>query len=262
MFVVGTTGRFDCWLANCVFEHEVTHEFARLNVVQNRFHAGLCFNVWQDARARDVLTVFCCVGDGVIHVGDAAFIDQVNDQLCFVQAFEICHFRLVTGLNQCLETHTDQFNDTTTKNGLFTKEVSFAFLTEVSLDDARPSTTNAGTIGKASFHGFSSCVRVDSNKARHAAAFGEFAAHCVTGAFWGHHDHVNAFFRLNQAKVDVQAVGKCNRGARLDVVLDVFVVCFCLKLIGHGEHDQITPSCCFSDAHNGEAFAFGFRLGR
>ena len=61
-------------------------------------------------------------------------------------------------------------------------------------------------------------------------------------------------------KVHVQAVCKCNRRTRLDVVVDVFFVCFSLKFVGHCEHDHVTPSGSFGNAHNLEAFAFGFGL--
>ena len=83
----------------------------------------------------------------------------------------------------------------------------------------------------------------------------------MAGAFGGHHDDVNAFFRLDQAKVHVQAVGKRDGGAGLDVVVDVFLVGFGLQFVGHGEHDDVAPGCRFGDAHDGQAFAFGF-LGR
>ena len=99
---------------------------------------------------------------------------------------------------------------------------------------------------------------MNRNQAWHAAAFGVFAAYSVTWAFGRHHDHVNACLWLNEAKVHVQTVGKCDRCAFADVVVDVFFICFGLKFVGHCEHDDIAPCGRFGDPHDFEAFAFGF----
>ncbi|EKD61954.1 MAG: hypothetical protein ACD_54C00008G0001 [uncultured bacterium] len=262
MLVVRTTRRLDRRLANGVFQHEVAHEFAGLDVRQHSFHAGFGFVVGQNPRAGDILAILGGVRDRVIHVGDAAFIDQVNDQLHFVQALEIGHFRLVACFNQRLEPHADQLNQAAAENSLFAEQVGFAFLTEVGLDDARTAAADTRAIGQADFHRFAGCIGMHRHKARHAAAFGVFAAHGVAGAFGGHHDDVDALFRLDQAEMDVQAVGKGNRSTLTDVVVDVFLVGFSLQLVGHGEHDQIGPSRGFGDAHDLQAFGFGFLGGR
>ena len=56
----------------------------------------------------------------------------------------------------------------------------------------------------------------------------------------------------------VQAVGKCNGSAFTDIVMDIFFVSVGLQFIRHGEHDDISPSCSFGDAHGFQAFAFSF----
>src|SRR3546814_10651631 len=48
-------------------------------------------------------TLFRSVADRIAHVGDPAFIEQVDDQLGFVEAFEIGHFGSVSGLDQRFE---------------------------------------------------------------------------------------------------------------------------------------------------------------
>ena len=98
MRVIQATGRLEAGLVDLVFQHPVTGEFARLNVMQNALHFRLGF-VGDDARAGDIFAIFRRVGDLVVHVGDAAFIDQINDQLHFVQAFEIGHFRCIPGFD-------------------------------------------------------------------------------------------------------------------------------------------------------------------
>ena len=57
--------------------------------------------------------------------------------------------------------------------------------------------------------------------------------------------------------MDIQAVGKGDGGAVLEVVVDVFLVGFGLQFIGHCEHDQVAPCGGFGDAHDLQAFALG-----
>ena len=70
--------------------------------LKHALHFGLGLGR-HDARAGDIFAVFGGVRDRIIHVGDAALIDEVDDQLHFVQAFEIGHLRRIAGLDQRLE---------------------------------------------------------------------------------------------------------------------------------------------------------------
>ena len=60
-------------------------------------------------------------------------------------------------------------------------------------------------------------VLMDRDQAGHAAALHIFAAHGVAGALGRDHDHVDIGARLDQAEVDVEAVGEGERGAGLHV---------------------------------------------
>src|SRR5690606_37913398 len=80
--------------AGLVFQDEVAGELAVLDVGQYALHFRLGF-FGNDARAGDVVAVLGGVGDGVAHVGDAALIHQVDDELQLVQALEVGHFRRV-----------------------------------------------------------------------------------------------------------------------------------------------------------------------
>ena len=257
MGVVVAADRLERRLTHGTFLHPVAHEAALLDVVQNGFHAGLGFVVGQDARAGDVLAVLGRVGDRVVHVGDAAFVDQVNDQLHFVQAFKVSHFRLIARLDQGFKAHADQFHEAATEHGLLAEEVGFALFLEVGFDDAGPATTDGGAVRKPDFQGLTGCIVVHRHEAGHAAALDVFAAHGVAGALGRHHDDVDAFGRFDQAEVDVQAVGKGDRGAFADVVLDVFVPRVRLQFVGHGEHQDVAPGRGLGDAHDGQAFTFG-----
>jgi hypothetical protein len=97
----------------------------------------------------------------------------------------------------------------------------------------------------------------DRHEAGHAAALGVFAAHRVAGALRRHHDDVDAGLRLDQAEMHVEAVGKGDRRAFAQVVMHVFAVGLGLKLVGHGEHDQVAPGGGLGDAHDLQALALG-----
>src|SRR5436305_620781 len=53
-----------------------------------------------DARPGDIFTIFGRVRDRIVHGGDAALIDQVDDQFHLVHALEIGHFGGITGFDQ------------------------------------------------------------------------------------------------------------------------------------------------------------------
>jgi hypothetical protein len=204
------------------FLHPVAHEAAGLDVGQHRLHPRLGLVIGQDARAGDVFAVFGGVRDRIVHVGDAALIDQVDDQLHLVQAFEIGHLGLVAGLDQRLEAHADQFHQAAAEHRLLAEEVGLAFLPEVGLDDARPPAADGRAIGQADLQRLARGVVVHRHKAGHAAALDVFAAHGVAGALGRHHDDIDAGLRLDQAEMHVQAVGEGDRRAVAQVVMDIF----------------------------------------
>mmetsp|Transcript_29253 Transcript_29253/g.56689 ORF Transcript_29253/g.56689 Transcript_29253/m.56689 type:complete len:326 (+) Transcript_29253:4455-5432(+) len=261
VLVIDAARRFERGLTHGVFKHEVAHELAVLNVGQNRLHLGLGLVIGQDARAGDIFAILSRIGDRVVHVGDAAFIDQVDDQFDLVQTLEIGHFGGIARLDKGLKAHADQLDQATAQNGLLTKEVCFALFAEVGFNDARATATDGGAVGQTDLQRAAGGILVHSHKTRHAAAFDILATHGVTRAFGGHHDHVDARFGLDQAKMHVQAVGKSDGSPFADIVMYVFLVGFRLKFIGHCEHDQIGPGRRFGDAHSLQALAFGLSDG-
>ena len=90
------------------------------------------------ARAARVVAVFRGVRNRVTHVAEAALVDQIDDQLHFVQALEIGHFGRVASVDQGLETGADQFADAAAEDSLLAEEVGFGlFLEGVSRIPAR-----------------------------------------------------------------------------------------------------------------------------
>ena len=64
-------------------------------------------------------------------------------------------------------------------------------------------------------------VLLDCDQARHAAALLVLAAHGVARTLGRDHQHVDALLRLDQAEMDVEAVGEGDRGAVADVRRDL-----------------------------------------
>jgi hypothetical protein len=131
-------------VVQCTFRDEHLGVFATLDALQRFTHsfAGLLVD---HLRTGYVLTVLGVVGDGVVHVGDAAFVHQVNNQLELVQTLEISHFRSVARFGQGFKAGFNQFNRTTTQNGLLTKQVGFRFVFEGGFDNT--GTAAADTAG-------------------------------------------------------------------------------------------------------------------
>ena len=103
--------------ADLVFKEEVLSVRTVLNVAQSFSHRCASLvgnNLWTG----DVAAELSVVRDGVVHICQAAFVDQVNDQLHFMAAFEVSHFRSVAGFNQGFEAHLDQFGNAAAQNAL------------------------------------------------------------------------------------------------------------------------------------------------
>lgn len=183
------------------------------------------------------------------HVGDAAFIDQVDDQLHFVQALEISHFRRIAGLDQRLETGADEFDQAAAENDLLTEEIGFALFLEVGLDDARAAAADAAGVGESEIEGIAGSVLMNGDKAGDAAALLVFAADGMARALRSDHYDVDRGLRLDEAEVDVEAVRKGDCRAVADVSGDVGLVDVGLQLVGRRHHHQVGPGGSFGNRH-------------
>ncbi len=229
--------------------------------LQDALHLGLGL-VGDDARAGDVFAPLGGVGDRVVHVGDAAFIDQVDDQLHFVQALEIGHFRRVAGFDQRLEAGADQFDETAAENDLLAEEVGFALFAEVGLDDARTAAADAAGVGESEFKRVAGRVLVNGDEAGNAAALLVFAANRVARALRRDHDDVERRLRLDQAEMDVEAVGEGDCCAVTDVAGDLGLVDVGLQFVRGRHHHEVGPLGGFGNGHDLEAVGFGLLDGR
>ena len=91
------------------FLHPSASELARLDIGEHPPHLGLGL-VRDDAGARHIFAPLGGVGDRIVHVGNAALVDQIDDQLHLVQAFEIGLLRRIAGIDQRLGAGPDELD--------------------------------------------------------------------------------------------------------------------------------------------------------
>src|SRR6202140_846782 len=84
--------------AGLVFQNPACGKGAILDFVQDMAH-GVARALVNDARARDVITKFGGVADGVAHVAHSALVHQVYNQFHLVHTFKVGYFGLVAGID-------------------------------------------------------------------------------------------------------------------------------------------------------------------
>ena len=250
----GNQGRRACF----VFQDEALRVFTSLNIFQalaHRIFGVFSHNAW----ARHVFAVFCIVRNRVIHVSDTAFIDQINDQLQFMQAFKVRHFRCITSFDQRFETSLNQFNRTTAQHSLFTEQVCFCLFAEVGFDDTGTAATIRHCIRQSDVAGRAGFILIDSDQVRHAATLSISTAYGVAWCFRSDHDDVQISAWHNLSVVNVEAMCKRKYRALLGVRCNVFVVHLSDIFIRQQNHDDVSSFHCFIDFCHFQASAFGFR---
>ena len=83
------------------------------------------------------------IRDRIAHARQSAFINQVDDQLHLVQALEVRHLRLLSGLHQRLEAFLDQRRQTAAQHRLLAEQVALGFFLESGLQNAGASRPDA-----------------------------------------------------------------------------------------------------------------------
>ena len=195
-------GGLEARLVDAVLQHPVPREAAALDVLQNALHLGLGLGR-DDARAGAVLAVLRRVADGVVHVGDAALVDQVHDQLHLVQAFEVRHLRRVAGLHQRLEPGLDEFDQAAAEHRLLAEQVGLALLLEGGLDDAGAAAADRRGVGQRDLLRVAGRVLRDGDEAGHAAAALVLGADGVARPLRRDHEHVEVGAGVEQVEVNV-----------------------------------------------------------
>src|SRR5215472_340166 len=148
------------------------------------------------------------VRDRPVHLGQAALIHEVHDQLHLVQTLEVGHLGLVARLDQGVETRLDQLGDAAAEHDLLAEQVGLRLLGERGGQRAGPGPADAFGVGKRQRPGAARGVALHRDEHRDAPALGELAAHQVAGTLGRDHAHVHPVRRGDQLVADVQPVGE------------------------------------------------------
>ncbi|CWO61088.1 Uncharacterised protein [Neisseria meningitidis] len=231
--------------------------FAGLNAFQGIAHGFFAGSI-DHFRAGNVFAVLRIVGNGVVHIGNTAFENQVNNQFHFVQTFEVSHFRRVTGFGQGFKTRLDQLDHAAAQYGLFAKQIGFGFFAESGFNHTAFGAAVGSRIRQGDVFGFAGIVLVNGNQRRHAAAAFVFTAYGMTRTFGSNHNHVQVGTRNDLVVVHVEAVCKCQRCAFFQIGCNFGVIDGRHGFVRQQQHNDIGFFGRFSNGFDDMAGCFGF----
>src|SRR3546814_14535858 len=104
------------------------------------------------------------------HVGDAALIHQIDDQLHLVQALEIGHLGGVAGLDQRLVAGGDQRGEAAAQHNLLAEQIGLARFLDGRLDDAGAAAADGAGVGVTDIESGAGRMLMHRDKDRYAAA--------------------------------------------------------------------------------------------
>ena len=111
-------------------------KLAVTNFFQDRLHRFFGSGIY-DARASGNVTIFCSFRDGEAHARDSRLVNEVNDQLQFMENLEVGDFRLISCFQKNFEPGLDQSGGASAKNGLLAEEIGFGFFLKCGLEQSR-----------------------------------------------------------------------------------------------------------------------------
>jgi len=181
------------------------------------------------------------VGYGVVHVLDAAAVEEVDDELELVEDLEVGELGLVAGLGEDFKSCLAEGDGSAAEDSLFAEEVSFGLFGEGGFEHAGAGAANALGVAEGERHGGAAGVLLHRDKSGHAAAFGEDLADAVAGGLGRDERDVGRGGWGDGAEADVEAVREHERDVGLHVGCDLFVVNLGGGLVGREVHDDVGP---------------------
>ena len=204
------------------------------------------------ALAGAVVAVLGGVGDGVAHLGEAALVDQVNDQLHLVYTLEVSVLRRIAGLDQRLKASLHQLADAAAQHSLLAEQVGFRLSAEGRLQNARTAAADAAGISQSDVHRLAGSILMHAHQIRNTRTLQIGAANRVARTLRCDHDNVNVCGRDDLLEVDIEAVCESQHIARLEVRLDGLLVDVRLLLIRNQHHNDVARLGGFSRRHNSQ----------
>src|SRR5690606_19110882 len=155
-----------------------------------------------DAGTAGQVAVLRGLADVAVHLGHAAFVQQVDDQLELVHAFEIGDLRLVAGFDQGLEALHDQFGDAAAQDRLVAEQIGLGLLGKARRDQAAAGAADTVRIRLRPRQRLAGDVLVHGDEAGHAVAGFVFATDQGARTLRRDEDDVPGLARLDLLEVD------------------------------------------------------------
>lgn len=243
-----------------VFFDPFAGEFSGLDFGEDVFHFGSGL-VGDESASGEVAAPFGGIGDAFIHGGEAAAVEEINDEAGFVEAFEIGDFGGVSGVDEGLDPGFDEGGDSSAEDGLFAEEVGFGFFAEGGAEDSGSGGADGPCVGEGELFGVAGGILVDGDKGGESGAGEEFGAESVAGAFGGDHGDVVGFGRGDGLVVDIESVAEEEGFFGGEVGGDVGFVNVGHGDIGGAEHDDVGGLGGFGGGEDGKSVLFGGGFG-
>ncbi len=201
----------------------------------------------------DVVAPLRRIGDGVAHVGQAAAIDEIDDQLELVEHFEVGALGLIAGFDEGFIASLDQRADAAAEHSLLAEEIGLRFFLECGFEHSGARAADALEVAERERMRFAGRVLMDGDKAGDTAALGEDFAHAMSGSLGRGHADVDACCRSNGLEVNVEAMSEEQQFAGGKIGSNLFVVQLGGGLIRDENHDHVSPLGHFRHSADFEA---------
>src|SRR6185437_4469966 len=127
--------------------------------------------VIDDARAAREIAVLRGIADELVHLGQPALMQQVDDELQLMETFVVGHLGLIAGLDERLEALHDELGRATAQYCLLSEEIRFGLLGEGGFEHATAGAADPVRVSKRLRMRFAGRVFRDSDEAGDAPAF-------------------------------------------------------------------------------------------
>src|SRR5256886_5809697 len=227
--VVGAAGR--------VFADPLARELAALHFLEHLAHLVLHALI-HDAGSAGEIAVLGGLADELMHLGEPALVQQVDDQLQLVQALVVGDLGLIARLHEGLEALHHELGGAAAQHRLLAEQIRLGLLGEGGLEHSAARAAGAVRIGERA--GVRPAARIlgDREQTRHPAPLAVLAAHQISGALGGDEHHVEIRARFDLAAMDVEAVREQQRGTALEAFADALVEIL-LRQVRHQHGDHI-----------------------
>ena len=199
------------------------------------------------------------IADRITHVRKTTLLYQINDQLEFMHALKVSYLRLVTGLNEGLESSLDESRHTTTEHRLLAKQVRLSFLCKRRLKDSGASAADPFRVSQSSLLGVPGYILIHSHESRSPLTLGVNLAHSMPRRFGRYHANIYALRGHNLVVADIEPMREHEGVTLTHGGSDLLLVKTRLNVLRHQHHDDISLSRSLSHWQDTQSRLFCYR---